>query len=66
MLSMLMRFVPPETFLTSKRIAAEELTVKPAVESEAELLVTVEPTRVQVEPPFVDFHNSQPLEPSVP
>ncbi len=66
MLSMLMRFVPPDTFLTSNLTADAELTVKPTVESEAELLVTVEPTRVQVEPPFVDFHNSQPLEPSVP
>ncbi len=66
MLSMLIRFVPPEIFLTSKRTAAEELTVKLAVESEAELEVTVEPTFVQVEPLLLDFQSSQVLEPSVP
>jgi hypothetical protein len=63
---MLMRFAPPDIFLISKRIALEELTVKLAVASAVELVVTVEPTRVHVEPLFVDFHNSQVLAPSAP
>ncbi len=63
---MLMRFVPPDIFLTSKRTATEELTVKLAVESAVELVVTVEPTFVQVEALLVDFQSSQVLEPSVP
>ncbi len=61
-----MRLVPPDTLRISKRIAAEELTVKEAVESVVELVVIVEPTFVHVEPLLVDFHNSQVLVPSVP
>jgi hypothetical protein len=43
-LSTLMRLAPPETFLISKRMALELLTVKVAVCSVVELVVTVEPT----------------------
>ena len=53
MLSKLMRFVPPDIFLSSKRVATDELIVKVAVESVVELVVIVEPTCVQVEPLLV-------------
>ena len=43
-LSRLMRLTPPETFLISKRIAFALLTVKVAVRSVVELVVTVAPT----------------------
>src|SRR5262245_24683309 len=61
-----MRFAPPETLRISKRIALAELTVKLAVVKLVELVVTVEPTFVQLEPLLVDFQSSHVLFPSEP
>lgn len=44
MLSMFRRFAPPESFTTLNRTATAELTVKVAVPSEADEVLTVAPT----------------------
>ena len=64
--SQLILFVPPETFLNSNRTADELLTVNVAVVRLVELVVTVDPTCVHVEPLFVDFQSCHVLVPSVP
>src|SRR6185369_7967288 len=66
MLSKLTRFAPPETFRISNRIALELLTVKVAVCSVVEPLVTVAPTCVQELPLLVEDQSCHVLEPSVP
>ena len=66
MLSQLRRFVPPDTLRNSNRIGPALLTVKVAVVNVVELVVTVDPTFVHVEPLSVDCHNSHVLVPSEP
>ena len=66
MLSKFIRLPPPLVLRISKRCAADELIAKVAVVRLVELVVWVEPTFVQLEPPLVDFQSSQLLEPSEP
>src|SRR4030095_590924 len=66
MCSRLIVFGPPETLRIAKRTAPALFTVKLTVCKAVELVVTVDPTCVQLLPLLVDNQSCQVLDPSLP